>query len=140
MNDFTPEEEAQALESLLRTEMLARRGVAEAAAESSAVASEDLRRLARASEAETEALRKSLREARERATQAEGRAKAEGAAARAMQLNFDDVSGSPCRAGRISMIGTYFYDALTNDAGVYALHATPHRTGRAPAAGRAGRC
>ena len=45
-----------------------------------------------------------------------------------LQLNFDDVSGSPCRAGRISMIGTYFYDALTNDAGVYAFHATLHRT------------
>ena len=46
-----------------------------------------------------------------------------------LQLNFEEVHRSgilpDCTAGRVSMIGTYFYDALTNDAGVYAFYATP---------------
>ena len=47
-----------------------------------------------------------------------------------LQLNFEDVDCADaactrCRAGRVSMIGTYFYDALTNDAGVYAFRASP---------------
>ena len=48
-----------------------------------------------------------------------------------LQLNFEDVAGAPqCVPGRISMIGTYFYDALTNDAGVYAFNAWPMGVGR----------
>jgi len=49
-----------------------------------------------------------------------------------LQISFDNVTravpsdpSSACTAGSISMIGTYFYDALTNDAGVYAFKATP---------------
>ena len=30
-----------------------------------------------------------------------------------------------CSPGRVSILGTYFYDALTNDAGVYRFDAVP---------------
>ena len=44
-----------------------------------------------------------------------------------LSIRFGKVSASspagPCRASEASLLGTYFYDALTNDAGVYAFYA-----------------
>lgn len=44
-----------------------------------------------------------------------------------LQLFFENVTGSSphCTPGRVSILGTYFYDALTNDAGVYRFDAVP---------------
>lgn len=44
-----------------------------------------------------------------------------------LQLFFENVTGTPphCTPGRVSILGTYFYDALTNDAGVYRFDAVP---------------
>ncbi len=44
-----------------------------------------------------------------------------------VQLRFKDVkrtSRGRCVAGAATIVGTYFYDALTNDAGVYSFYAT----------------
>ena len=44
-----------------------------------------------------------------------------------LQLFFENVTGSVphCTPGRVSILGTYFFDALTDDAGVYRFEAVP---------------